>query len=1845
MINTQPLFSGVQQHTTDIGGDFEVGYKIALQSDGSIVVAGASGPSSATANFAVVRYLSSGGLDPSFGGVGQVVTPVLIGLDEGRSVAIGKDGAIWVAGYAFNGNNSDFAVVNYTSIGVHTRTLTTAFGNQNDRAYCIAVQSNGQVVIAGEWNDYSGSGFGLTRYNSNGTLDSGFGSNGKVTTVVWSGGGSGGRDVDLQSDGKILVAGSTSIGPAVVRYTTSGFVDTSFGTNGIAYAANTYFSRCNALAVQSDGKILVAGRQNLDFAIARLNSNGTVDTGFGIDGKVFTDMLGGLDEIYDLAVQADGKIVVAGTAATGTGTTTQIVMARYNADGSVDTGFGNQGKVIGPQGKGHSLAIQPDGKILVSGSTNSDFVLLRYDGNGVLDQAFDTASPFHLENGSPVILEPNIQISDLELNAAGTYSGASLTLGRQSGANAEDVFVAGSAVLAALAQGASLTISGISIGSIAQNGDGQLIVNFNAIATQSLINQALQAIAYQNRSDAPPRSVVLEWRFSDGNSGSQGTGGALDAFTTTEVNLVGINDAPILLPAAPSLTSLNEDQTANTGQTVASFMDKTAIDADAGALKGIAIFGVEGALGRWQYSFNGSTWTDMGAVSASSALLLRATDWVRWLPNGTDGTSAKLSYYAWDQTTGTVGAGSKAAVTVRGGTSAFSTDSDVATVEVTSINDSPVFLSGDGKTTTAIGAGNDAAYDVSVQADGKIILAGTTRIGTWDAFALTRYQADGSLDTTFGTAGKLTTQIGGSNGTWNSAGYTILIQADEKVIVVGNAANAVAIARYTNSGVLDNAFTSDGLVFGAYEPISGITFSAYGAALQPDGKIVTVGNANVSGSPDFAIARFNTNGTPDTSFSSDGLVTTNIGFDNARLSFDVGRDVVIQTDGKILAYGQSTNGSALVRYTPSGSLDTSFAGDGILESLAVSFGGSSSINGYGKIALQADGKILVAGGSYSYYEGRGEYTDFVVVRYNSDGTLDTTFSLDGIAGIDFIYDGRSYDFVNSIAVQSDGRIVLGGYSYNGVVNKVAVARLNADGSNDLSFGTNGRATAAVGSGVDIGHSITLQRDGKILVAASSNAGTNDDFALLRFNSDGTLDTGFDGSLTASQTFAERVTGVFTEQGNALVLNPDLTVFDLELSANGNYGGAKVSLSRSGGASTEDLFVSGAAHLGPLVEESNLTVFDTVIGTVAENSAGRLTLAFSSNATQALVNQALQAIAYRNSSDAPPSTVVIDWTFSDGNSGAQGAGGAASITGSSTIHTWAINDSPVLTPANPILTSLTESDANNAGQTVASIVGDSITDPDANPLSGIAVYSTTGSKGAWQYSLTGGATWIDLSSVSVTSALLLRSTDLVRWVPAGAAEQVNLSFYGWDQTRGTTAGNKVNVSLRGEYLPYSLSSDTASLSVSRKVNTPPVARDNSYDITEDVTQLLGNLITDGWEPGTTGRTLFRDTDADGDALSISAVTFGGLLTAWADLPNSTDPVDLTDAQAGQPWKTLTLLNGTAWLNANGELRYAGNAHETLGDTLGYTITDGQGGSASAQVQIKVLAVDDPTSATLSVSGIAKTGGSLSLGVSNITDPDGTPSLAYQWQWLNNQTWQNIEGATSNTWAIPTGGLWADRAVRAQLSTTDPLGGKSVFHSDAQTIEASSQLVLSAAHWKSGKVLPGVGVGLYDGATELKTGSDGTLSAEGFQDPDSVDDGQTVLNPSLAINPKQASITLTDVLGALKVYLGKPLPEAYNNDLKFIAADFDGNGTVNLTDVLGLLKFYLNKPVNAAPAWVFVDSAQTTTANGQTLHWSSKANQTLSTTASAPSPILADLNSDESVQLLGVLRGDVDGSWVG
>ncbi|MCP4093804.1 MAG: hypothetical protein GY747_10185, partial [Planctomycetes bacterium] len=252
------------------------------------------------------------------------------------------------------------------------------------------------------------------------------------------------------------------------------------------------------------------------------------------------------------------------------------------------------------------------------------------------------------------------------------------------------------------------------------------------------------------------------------------------------------------------------------------------------------------------------------------------------------------------------------------------------------------------------------------------------------------------------------------------------------------------------------------------------------------------------------------------------------------------------------------------------------------------------------------------------------------------------------------------------ALQADGKIVVAGYSNNGVDNDFMLARYDTDGSLDTSFGGgDGFTTTAIGSGGDIAWSLALQADGKIVLAGQSSNGSNDDFAYARYNSDGTLDTTFD-SVPLNTLNG---TPSFTEGGAAVVLDADVTISEAELDAlnsgNGNYDGASVTLVRNGGASADDVF-SATGTLSALTESGNLVVGATTIGTVTTNSAGTLMLTFNTNATTALVNSAMQQIAYSNSSDTPPASAQIDWMFDDGNTGSQGTGGALDVVGSTTV---------------------------------------------------------------------------------------------------------------------------------------------------------------------------------------------------------------------------------------------------------------------------------------------------------------------------------------------------------------------------------------------------------------------------------------------------------------------------------------------------------------------------------------------------------------------------------------------------
>jgi serralysin len=298
-----------------------------------------------------------------------------------------------------------------------------------------------------------------------------------------------------------------------------------------------------------------------------------------------------------------------------------------------------------------------------------------------------------------------------------------------------------------------------------------------------------------------------------------------------------------------------------------------------------------------------------------------------------------------------------------------------------------------------------------------------------------------------------------------------------------------------STGVLDNSFDGDGwavLDFGCiYE---------YGkdVALQPDGKIVVAGyvvNCNeYNTDSDIGVARFNPDGSADFSFGIIGLgrVITQISVNN-----DSGSAVVIQPDGKIVVAGTSSNNFALLRYTPTGKLDTSFDGDGIL---TTDFSGGSDTGR--AVALQPDGKIIVAGTTYA------ASNDFALARYNSDGSLDTTFDGNGLLVTD-INSGSSDDIFN-IVLQPDGKIVaVGRVEREGGLDDFAMARYNPDGSMDTTFDGDGLLVADFAGGFDGWLDVVLQPDGKIVTAGYTGDSANRDFAVARYNPDGSPDNTFD----------------------------------------------------------------------------------------------------------------------------------------------------------------------------------------------------------------------------------------------------------------------------------------------------------------------------------------------------------------------------------------------------------------------------------------------------------------------------------------------------------------------------------------------------------------------------------------------------------------------------------------------------------------------------------------------------------------------------------------------------------------
>ncbi len=362
---------------------------------------------------------------------------------------------------------------------------------------------------------------------------------------------------------------------------------------------------------------------------------------------------------------------------------------------------------------------------------------------------------------------------------------------------------------------------------------------------------------------------------------------------------------------------------------------------------------------------------------------------------------------------------------------------------------------------------------------------------------------------------------------------------------------------WAQPGTLDVNFDGDGKMTidnGANEYISSV-------ALQADQKIIVAGYEGSGSVMDFSVGRLNPDGSSDNTFGTGGFVSVDV-----NSSIDIGYEVHVQPDGKILLTGVSNGGGvvsmALIRLNADGVLDPTFGNNGIVISI-----GSYSNLVSNSSELLSDGKILVAG----YYLGTNSQ-DLVVGRFNSDGSVDNTFSFDGFASYDI---GGNSDIATVVRQQADGKILVGGKTKDAISNEwdLLIVRFTNDGLIDQTFGTNGRVTMHMGMADDECNDIRILGDGKIMVAGTSDAIFGPAMALAKLNPDGSLDTQFgnNGYVTFSTTPTE-------SDISAMIVTPDNRIVVVGFIGAGTSGDFAIARRNADGSTDSSFGTNGGSSI-------------------------------------------------------------------------------------------------------------------------------------------------------------------------------------------------------------------------------------------------------------------------------------------------------------------------------------------------------------------------------------------------------------------------------------------------------------------------------------------------------------------------------------------------------------------------------------------------------------------------------------------------------------------------------------------
>jgi uncharacterized delta-60 repeat protein len=1112
---------------------------IAIQSDGKTLMAGFV-TVGGNYDFGLTRTNADGSLDAGFGTGGKVTTAFAgSSYSLPYKVATQADGKIVVAGSTLNGSDWLFALARYSSDGSLDAgfgtggKVTTAFNGNPSFGEAMAIQPDGKIVAAGSVSSSGNNDFALARYNTDGSLDAGFGMSGKVTTPIGSGDDLA-YSVALQNDGKIVVAGYSSNGSnndfALARYNTDGSLDGGFGTGGkVTTSIGSGNDDSNAMAIQSDGKIVLAGQSdnggNNDFALARYNTDGSLDAGFGTGGKVTTHHAGTSDALHDLKIQSDGKIV--GSGSSYDGSRSYFALVRYNADGSLDSGFGTTGRetiTVGSDDSSSSVALLGSDKILAAGSSGNgsydDFALARLKANGALDDL----------SGYACVSAP---VTDPDSNAASSLV---------------DVHVCSTN---SFSNGAC---AGTELCSVkgARSGD----------SAQCVISNQVPIPTAHGDASAYPAYV-----FTVDSNGLQGTGSSVSGYAVTD------------MPPSIATYAVNDISPTAGGSVNASFSVLVSDDNgwdDIDTVDGLIYDSNATTLSSGTCAANEKNCylhPSCSKVQSSSTQVTATCDGiVTWF--NIDPTSPgvwKAHANAFDSSHTVVGADSATDISVGSLSAVAVAETSLAyggiPVGGTSPTSLPTTLANVGNIPIDIGihgtdmvAGSNSipaaqqhwavSSDFSWGASDHALVNSETVPGSADQGCANESvavrAAHGSVSTDKNAYWKLripnpqpTGSYSGSN-TFTSIVDGLCTGSD------GNAPASVCGNGVTENGeACDDGNTNDGdgcssscQVESGYSctGVPSVCTLTGGGAVCGNGVIET-GEACDDGS---------NNGTPNhcnstcsgttSSVCGNGVIETGEACDDHNTNNGDGC-----SNSCAVESGYACTGSPSVcTHTGGGAV----CGNGIIEAgetcddhntnngdgcssactiepfhtctgtpsvcigLIVNMGGEPFA-----IALQSDGKTVQV--------GSGVGNDFALVRYNADGTLDTSFGTGGKAFTDFGVNSEATSVAIYGSGANAGKIVVGGDEEVSMNNPgFALARYNADGSLDTGFGSDGTVTTAFWGHSDQIHSVAIDGNGKIVVAGSATiSGSNDNFELVRYNADGSLDTSFGTGGKVSTVFA------------------------------------------------------------------------------------------------------------------------------------------------------------------------------------------------------------------------------------------------------------------------------------------------------------------------------------------------------------------------------------------------------------------------------------------------------------------------------------------------------------------------------------------------------------------------------------------------------------------------------------------------------------------------------------------------------------------------------------------------------